>query len=439
MTVYQGSSVTPELTATGYALFRAGVKVSAGTVDALAASLRRRHEKRTARWRLLSPAAQAVLVIAFLRTNLTCAELAGGCGISPSACWRGIREGISVLAGRGRRITLKDGARLAVKTGGDYVIVDGTHVPTATSGRGTGGQKACYSGTHQRHGLNVPAVCSPDGELLWAAAPAPGAAVDVTAARRAGIAAMLVSVTGVLADLGYPGWDEQVITGLRQPRGKEMTAAQRAANRLQAQLRCVGERGNARLKVLESPGHRAALPPGAVHRDGQGDPGAALPRTRPVRCPARRVMRPDRYQAATRRHNRRRIREALENYPEPGQRTTATSGRGTGPQPAGTQDARGSMRGLRRQRPREASQAIQDRVQIQRTARVHGTNGVLPPWAELPLLRVPAFLLGLRPPGWYPQGRRQPSADVVAGVEEECSQLVNVVLRQVCAGHESLR
>jgi hypothetical protein len=50
------------------------------------------------------------------------------------------------------------------------------------------------------------------------------------------------------SDLGYLGWDEQVITGRHKPRGKEITAAQRAANRLQAQLRCVGERGNARLK-----------------------------------------------------------------------------------------------------------------------------------------------------------------------------------------------
>ena len=36
MTVYQGTSFTPELTATGYALFRAGVKVSAGTCEDLA-------------------------------------------------------------------------------------------------------------------------------------------------------------------------------------------------------------------------------------------------------------------------------------------------------------------------------------------------------------------------------------------------------------------
>ncbi|HEX3958803.1 MAG TPA: hypothetical protein VHZ03_19610 [Trebonia sp.] len=71
MTVYQGTSFTPELTATGYALFGAGMKVSAGTVRDLAAALRRRHAKTGTRWRLLDPLAQAVLVIAFIRTNIT--------------------------------------------------------------------------------------------------------------------------------------------------------------------------------------------------------------------------------------------------------------------------------------------------------------------------------------------------------------------------------
>ena len=133
MTVYQGTSFTPELTATGYALFRAGVRVSAGTCGDLAASLRRRHERNGTRWRLLDPLAQAVLVIAFLRTNLTCAELAAGFGISESTSWRGIREGISVLAGRGRRISLADVARLAVETGWDYVIVARGHAVSYTA------------------------------------------------------------------------------------------------------------------------------------------------------------------------------------------------------------------------------------------------------------------------------------------------------------------
>jgi hypothetical protein len=72
--------------------------------------------------------------------------------------------------------------------------------------------------------------------------------VDITATRKARIAEILTSLIGVLADLGYLGWDEEVITGRRKPRGREASPAQRAANRLQAQLRCVGERGNARLK-----------------------------------------------------------------------------------------------------------------------------------------------------------------------------------------------
>lgn len=248
MTVYQGTTFIPELTVNGYALFRAGVKVSAQTVRDLEASLRRRHERLGTRWRLLSPLAQAVLVIAFIRTNVTYAELAAGFGISESTCWRNIAEGISVLADRGRRISLADVARLAVKMGWDYVIVDGVHVPTVTFGRKTAGQRAFYSGKHKRHGLNVQTVCSPDGELLWASAPLPGATVDITAARRAGIAGMLVSVIGVLADLGYVGWDERAVTGKRKPRGKGMPPAQRAANRLQAQLRSPGERGNSRLK-----------------------------------------------------------------------------------------------------------------------------------------------------------------------------------------------
>ncbi|HEX3958799.1 MAG TPA: transposase family protein [Trebonia sp.] len=140
-----------------------------------------------------------MLVIAFLRTNPTQAELAQGFGISPVTCWRYIGEGIAALAGRGRRISLKDVAALAVKMGWDYVIVDGVHVPTVTFGRKTGGQRAFYSGKHKRHGLNVQAACSPDGELLRAAAPRPGATVDITAAREAGIAETLLVLIGVLA------------------------------------------------------------------------------------------------------------------------------------------------------------------------------------------------------------------------------------------------
>jgi hypothetical protein len=93
LTIYQGTSFTPELTSAGYALFRAGTKVSAGTCEDLAESLRCRHKRNGTRWRLLSPLAQAVLVIAFLRTNLTYAELAAGFGISPATAQGRSRPG----------------------------------------------------------------------------------------------------------------------------------------------------------------------------------------------------------------------------------------------------------------------------------------------------------------------------------------------------------
>ena len=115
-------------------------------------------------------------------------------------------------------------------------------MPAVPSGPKTGRQRAFCPGKPGRHGRNAPAVCSRPGGPPRAAAPRPGATAEVTAARRAGIAAILTSVIGVLAGLGYPGWDEAVITGRRTPRGKDLTSAQRAANRLQAQLRCVGER-----------------------------------------------------------------------------------------------------------------------------------------------------------------------------------------------------
>src|SRR5260370_35762275 len=140
MTVYQGTSFTPELTVTGYALFRAGVNASAGTCDDLAASLRRRHQRNGTRWRRLSPLSQAVLVIAFLRTNLTYAELAAGFGISPSTCWRDVAEGISAVAGRGLRDCLGRPCRVAGVMGVDVLLLVGAYTSIVDSAPETMGK-----------------------------------------------------------------------------------------------------------------------------------------------------------------------------------------------------------------------------------------------------------------------------------------------------------
>src|SRR6266568_2482546 len=128
--------------------FTAAVAVSPDTRDRLAHAITAHRAKIGTRWRLLDPTTQATLVIAFLRTNLTYAELAAGNHISTSTCWRYIQEGITLLAGRAMR--LKDVVRLARKAGWDYLLVDGVNVPTVAFGRKLNRRQKHYSGKHLR-------------------------------------------------------------------------------------------------------------------------------------------------------------------------------------------------------------------------------------------------------------------------------------------------
>ncbi len=227
-------------------VFAAAIAVSPATRDRLATRLAAHRASIGTRWRLLDTTTQATLVIAFLRTNLTYAELAAGNNISTPTCWRYIDEGIGLLAAAA--IRLKDVVRLARKAGWDYLCVDGVNVPTVAFGRKVNKRQKHYSGKHKRHGVNVQTICAPDGRLLWASAAVPGKTTDITAARRHKLGQKVGTLIGLLADLGYLGLD-QVITGYRRKRGqKQLPAATRAANTVHASLRCLGERGNAQLK-----------------------------------------------------------------------------------------------------------------------------------------------------------------------------------------------
>lgn len=225
--------------------FAAAVAISTATRDWLAGKITVRRWKIRSRWRLLDPTIQATLVLAFLRTNLTYAELAMANHISRSTCRRIINEGIDLLAERAMR--LSEVIRLAEKAGWQYLLIDGVNVPTVAFARKLNRRQQHYSGKHRRHGVNVQTVCAPDGRLLWASAALPGKVNDVTAARRHRLPAKIGKLLGILADLGYLGLHE-VATGFRRPRGGQLTPHQRAANRLHASLRCLGERGNAQLK-----------------------------------------------------------------------------------------------------------------------------------------------------------------------------------------------
>jgi hypothetical protein len=138
---------------------------------------------------------------------------------------------------------------LAVKAGWEYLIVDGVNIPTERVAARYTKKQYWYSGKHKRHGAAVQTVAAPDGELLWVSGVLPGRTVDITAARRFKIADKVLEFLGLLADLGYIGLHPDVITGYKRKRGeKELSEGKKAANRVQASLRCIGERANAQLK-----------------------------------------------------------------------------------------------------------------------------------------------------------------------------------------------
>ncbi|MBV1855780.1 transposase family protein [Catellatospora tritici] len=92
-------------------------------------------------------------------------------------------------------------------------------------------------------------VAAPDGELLWVSGVLPGRTVDITAARRFKIAEKIPEFLSLLADLGHIGLHPDVITGFKRKRGeKTLPEAKKTADRLQAGLRCLGERAKAQLK-----------------------------------------------------------------------------------------------------------------------------------------------------------------------------------------------
>jgi len=154
---------------------------------------------------------------------------------------------IKVLARRA--LPLTEVVRLAVKAGWAYLIVDGVNVPTERVAAAFTKKQHWYSGKHKRHGAAVQTVAAPDGELLWVSGALPGKTVDITAARRFGIAEKVLGFLGLLADLGYIGLHPDAITGYKRRRGeKTLSEAKKAANAAQASLRAIGERANAQLK-----------------------------------------------------------------------------------------------------------------------------------------------------------------------------------------------
>ncbi|ANZ21639.1 transposase IS4 family protein [Streptomyces noursei ATCC 11455] len=138
----------------------------------------RRQEINSPWWRL-GCFKQALLVLAHLRKNETFAQVAAGFGVSVTTAWRYVDETLDLLAFWAPGLH----EALAGLGEGDFVIVDGTLIPTDR----IAADAPYYSQKHKRHGMNVQVIAAPDSTPLWFSRALPGRTHDLTAARAHGI------------------------------------------------------------------------------------------------------------------------------------------------------------------------------------------------------------------------------------------------------------
>ncbi|MET9935860.1 transposase family protein, partial [Streptomyces sp. NPDC006324] len=231
-------------------VYRCRLPLSTRTVNHLADLLRRHLKVIRSRWRILPPGRIVVLVLALLRHDQRLADMAGGNDVSESTVRRWRDELIGLLAAQAPR--LDRALKKVARQGGEVVLIDGTLIRTQ---RRTGSaDRRNYSGKHRSHGLHFLALTDEKGRLIWISAARPGRTHDNTAARHDHILAHLRAAgLGALADLGFPGLDNDVfdpviVTGFHASRTHKLTPGEKTANRVLAIGRAPVEHGFAHLK-----------------------------------------------------------------------------------------------------------------------------------------------------------------------------------------------
>lgn len=201
-------------------------------------------------------------MLAYLRKGDTFADLAAGFEVSTTTAWRYVEEAVKLLVARAPK--LRAALRRAQADGHAYLVLDGTLIPIDR----VIADRPFYSGKHRKHGMNLPVIATPEGDIVWVSGALPGATHDLTAARIWGILQELEAAgLIVLTDKGYHGADE-LITPYK---GKGKPESQQDAHRGHARLRGPGERANAQLKTwrvlhkLRCCPHKAAHLAKAIH------------------------------------------------------------------------------------------------------------------------------------------------------------------------------
>lgn len=219
--------------------------LSTAHLNHLSGLLRRRRTEIGSRWRRLTPGEQALLVLAHLRCGDTLAQLAGSFDVGTTTVYRYVGEAISVLAEQAPGLA----TALTSRWRHPVTILDGTLIPSQRV-HALPEARGWYSGKHKRYGVNIQALTSGDGSLLWVSDALPGATHDLTAARHHQIIATAAELgVEVLADKGYQGASATIVTPVK---GKHLPAAVRRYNTRHARKRSRGERGFATLKTWRS-------------------------------------------------------------------------------------------------------------------------------------------------------------------------------------------
>ncbi len=186
-------------------------------VDRLERWLLRRSRRTNRR---LSARQQAIMTLVYLRKGETFTALAAGFGIAASTAHGYVNEAVDVL--RRHRRPLRQA--LDTQRARDHILVlDGTIVPTNRLWHRRGTTSGFYSGKHHCYGLNVQAITTIGGQLIWLSDPLPGAVHDTKAARYHRIPEHL-DHRYLVADLGYLGLDHHVLTGYRRPYANQVQA-----------------------------------------------------------------------------------------------------------------------------------------------------------------------------------------------------------------------
>jgi hypothetical protein len=191
-----------------------------------------------------------VLTLVYVRQNLNQAAVGDLFGVSQATVSR-VYRAILPLIGQALCLHIPD-LKEAIR--GRLVLVDGTDVPTGNRA----GHEDNYSGKRRRSGLNIQIAADTEGDLLGISVPLPGSMHDRKAFAESGWEDLLAD-TPVIGDPAYQG--THAITPRKKPKGGELSASDKANNKVISSLRSAVERCIAHLKnwKMLATGYRGRL------------------------------------------------------------------------------------------------------------------------------------------------------------------------------------